>query len=607
MKALFLSELYRFRTSAIISFIIYTLLLLAINSSQGVVSLGGLQQAIMLYLPSGCAFVFAIVQMATYKNISRWTYLIHRPMSLAQIMASLWLTGLCLLSTIFILPIALAYLIIDIGQLQVFEARHYFWLLHIWGFLVNFYLMGFIASLYPNKIALSLLFTPILWYSLDLFPEIGLFSHALLFVMLLVLYKAVIKPDIQSTSMSKKSSLLFGFSLQIGLYISISIVFFFLTVILLMSDNRNAHRDPSFYNNDSKGAFQIMLKQLPDDEKNYLLSEVELANITMFSFRFNKPINNQNFDQPHYYDLSGGLYSTETKEEWIFNHGDKKFERFMDSNDQEIVMIEKGHKSTTLDFVPLVIGRFVYDKDSVWLFDSKELNLYNKFTLENNESIIPPFHQTSSYLWLFTTDNIHMFLQTDVNYNSDQLSPLITTKLPKGHVNAHTMHIAEVSDGYLYLFVYADTSLDLGMMQRAKPIAGSAYLIHAKFDGSSRLLNQYDIPNRASMWNLWSNYLVSPVYAYLEYELKAKPGTASLNQYVPKQVQIYCGVFTLLILMFTAVLLRKTQLSILEKIMWGVLSCLGGIPGLISCWLIIERKPSVKPIDSTNKNQPISM
>jgi hypothetical protein len=594
MKALFLSELYRFRMSAIISFIVYALLLLVVNSNQGLLNIGGMQQATMLYLPSGCAFAFAIVQMSTYKNISRWTYLIHRPMKLTHVMASLWLTGFCLLSLIFVLPVTIVYVCTDIWQLAVFEARHYFWLLHIWGFLVNFYLMGFIASLYPSKITLSLLFTPIIWYSLDVFPEIGLFSHVLLFVMLLVLYKAVIKPDIQSTSMSMKKSLLFGFSLQAGLYVSLSIVFLFLTAIFLMSNNRNSGIEPSFYHSDSKDAFQVMLKQLPNDEASYLSSEIELANITRSSFRFDKPINNQTFDQPHYYDLSGGLYSPESKQEWSFNHSAKKFEQFNHSNDEKIVVIDQGSRSNTLDFVPIVRGRFIYDKASVWLFDSKELNLYNKFTLENNEFILPYFKETSSYLWLLTTKNIHMFLQADVNYNTEIMSPLITTKLPKGNINAHTMHVAEVSDGYLYLIIYADSSLDLSMMQRAESVAGNAYLIHAKFDGSSRLLSQYEIPNRASIWNLWSSYLVSPVYAYLEYELKTKPGMTSLNHYVPKQVWIFSSIFTLLIFIIAGALLRNTQLSLHKKIIWMLFSGIGGLPGIISCWLLTERKSDIK-------------
>jgi len=595
MKALFLSELYRFRTSAIISFIVYTLLLLVINSNQGIVELGGMQQTIMLYFPSCCAFVFAIVQMTTYKNISRWTYLIHRPMHLNQIMASLWLTGLCLLSAIFILPVAVAYIIIDIGQLQVFEVRHYFWLLHIWGFIVNFYLMVFIASLYPNKIALSLLFTPIIWYSLGLFPEIGLFSHVLLFVILMVLYKAVVKPDIQSTSMSIKNSLLFGFSLQVGLYISISIVFFFLTAISLMSNNRNLDSIPRFYNNESQAVLEVMLKQLPSEEANNLTSEIELANITRFNLKYNKPINNQYFGQPHYYDLSGGLYNPKSKQEWVFNHGTQGFEQSVHADTQKIVMIDQGISSSKLDFVPIVKGRFVYDKAAVWLFDPQTHHLYNKFSLKPNEFIVPPFNQTSSYLWLLTTENIHMFLQSDVNYNAETMSPLITTKLPRGHINALTIHVAEVSDGYLYLITYADSSIDLGMMQKAEPIAGSAYLMHAKFDGSSRLLSEYDIPNRASMWNLWSNYLVSPLFAYVEYELKEKPGSKSLNHYVPKQVLIFSAILTFLILIFAIALLRNTRLSIKDKIIWGIFSCIGGIPGLISCWLITERKPTMKP------------
>ena len=600
MKALFLSELYRFRTSAIISFIVYALLLLIINSNQGLVMLGGMQKTIMLYLPSGCAFFFAILQMATYKNISRWTYLIHRPLSLTQVMASLWFTGLCLLSAIFILPVAIAYACIDLWQLQVFEVRNYFWLLHIWGFIVNFYLMGFIASLYPNKAALSLLFIPVIWYSLDLYSDIEFFTHAPLFVLLLILYRAVIKPEIQSTSMSKRNSFVFGLSLQTGLYISLSIVFFFITSIFLMTNNRNSENEPSFYHSESKELFQIMLKQLPKNETSYLSSEIELANITKFSLRFNKLINNQTFGQPHYYDLSGGLYSPESNKEWTFSHGTQKFEQFIHSQDKEIVMIDQGRKSSTIDFVPMVKGKFVYDKAAVWLFDSKELNLYNKFTLENNEFIVPPFKQTSSYLWLLTTDNIHMFLQADVNYNSELLSPLITTKLPQGYINAHTMHIAEVSDGYLYLFVYADNSLDLGMMQRAEAVAGSAYLIHAKFDGSSHLLNRYDIPNRSSMWNLWSSYLVSPLYAYLEYELKTKPGMKSLNQYVPNKVLHYSYIFTLLIMIFATVLLRNTQISIRGKLMWIVFSGIGGLPGLISCWLLTERKSKAKPRVSAN-------
>jgi hypothetical protein len=338
-----------------------------------------------------------------------------------------------------------------------------------------------------------------------------------------------------------------------------------------------------------------MFKQLPENETIFLSSEIVLANITSFSLRFNKPINNQTFGQPHYYDLSGGLYSSESKREWTFNHGTQKFEPFTHSQANKVVMIDQGRHTSTLDFVPIVRGKFVYDKASVWLFDSKELNLYNKFILENNEFIVPPFKQTSSYLWLLTTDNIHMFLQADVNYNSEALSPLISTKLPQGHINAHTMHIAEVSDGYLYLFVYADNSIDLGLMQRAEAVAGSAYLIHAKFDGSSHLLNRYDIPNRSSMWNLWSNYLVSPVYAYLEYELKTKPGMKSLNQYVPNKVLLYSYISTLLIMLFTTVLLRNTQLSIREKFMWIVFSGIGGLPGLISCWLLTERKSNVKP------------
>jgi hypothetical protein len=594
MKALFLSELYRFRTHALISFIVYMLVLLMVNNNGGLVNLSGMNYAVMLYLPSCCAFIFAIAQMTSYKKVSRWTYLIHRPIKLTQVMLSLWLAGLSLLTVIFVIPIAIIYVNIDIWQLEIFENRYYFWPLNIWAYVLNFYLIGFVASLYPNKMSLSLLFVPVIWYSLDVFPEIGLVNHGALFILLVGLYWSVVKPDIESTSLSKIKSMIFGFSLQAGLYISFSIVFFFLSLILFSTNNRSETSETSFYNGEAKDAFEVMLKQMPSNASSPLSSEVELANITNFIMRRNRTTNTQSFGQTHYNDLSGALYNSTSKQYWMFHHGNRQFKKLTYANDERITLIDKGDKSTTLDFVPMVRGRFVYDQASVWLFDPQVLNLYNKFSTLPGEMIVPPFKETSSYLWMLTTNNIHMFMQGDAQYNTEVMSPLVSTKLPEAHGQLDSVQVAEISDGYLYLLTYASQAIDIGMMQKPEPIAGRAYLIHAKFDGSSRMLVQYDIPNRTSIWSLWSNYLVSPLFAYIEYELKTPQGSSSLNDYVPKPIWNYAGALTILMLLITATLLRKTQLSIQEKLMWLLFSTFGGIPGLISSWLLVERRVTRK-------------
>jgi hypothetical protein len=590
MKALFLSELYRFRTHATISFIVYIFVLMMVNNNDGLVVLGGMQHAVMLYLPSCFAFILAITQMASYKSISRWTYLIHRPLKLTQVMSSLWLAGFTLLTAVFVIPVFIIYACIDLLQLEVFESRYYFWLLNIWAYILNFYLIGFITSLYPHKMSLSLLFVPVIWYSLDVFPELGLVNHGMLFIILVGLYGSVVKPDIESTSLSKTKSMIFGVSLQAGLYISLGIVFFFLTSILLATSNRNIATESRFYNSESKDKFEVMLAQMPSDESSYLSSEIALAKITKFSMRRSKTINNQTFGQPHYRDLSGALYNPTSKQYWMFNHGSRQFEKLIHANNEQITVIDKGQKSTSLDFVPMVNERFVYDQASVWLFDPHVLNLYNKYSVDNGEMIVPPFKQTSSYLWLLTTENIQMFLQGDVQYNGEAMSPLISSKLPEAYEQLDSIEIGEISDGYLYLLTYANQAIDLGMMQKPEPIAGSAYLIHAKFDGSSRMLTQYDIPNHTSIWSLWSNYLVSPLFAYVEYELKTPPGSNSLNDHVPKPIWIYAGALTIIVMLLTAGLLRHTQLRIREKLLWLVFSAIGGIPGLLASWLLLERK-----------------
>lgn len=131
MKDLFLSECRRFRNAALIAAAVHCVIQLLASRLLEPLQMHW-QQA--LPYPLLCAvtgLAFAMVQFGSYRQPSRWVWLMHRPLPRGRIFCALSLAALTLIVLAIGLPILLALLGTDFLTGRTVDARHYLIPLHM--------------------------------------------------------------------------------------------------------------------------------------------------------------------------------------------------------------------------------------------------------------------------------------------------------------------------------------------------------------------------------------------------------------------------------------------------------------------------------------------
>ncbi|MBI4885827.1 MAG: hypothetical protein HY824_01930 [Acidobacteria bacterium] len=162
MNDLIRSEWRRFRRLALIVALCHGAALLLMSRVVDVPQLGYEDQGAMLAVYMLLGLTLALLQVGSYRQTSRWLWLIHRPLPPARIFAALALSALATLGVAVGAPLLVFLAATHVITTQVVDTRHYVALLIALAFVMMAWLAGAHASTSRSRAAVAVLLAPLM-------------------------------------------------------------------------------------------------------------------------------------------------------------------------------------------------------------------------------------------------------------------------------------------------------------------------------------------------------------------------------------------------------------------------------------------------------------
>lgn len=160
MNDLIRSELRRFRGLALVVAVCHGFALVLLSRVADVPQLGSQEQGAMLVVYILLGLTLALLQVGSYRQTSRWLWLIHRPLPPARIFAALALSALAQLSVTIVSPLLIFLIATDLMTTHVVDSHHYVSIFHVLAFTMMAWLAGAHACTSRHRAAIVVLLAP---------------------------------------------------------------------------------------------------------------------------------------------------------------------------------------------------------------------------------------------------------------------------------------------------------------------------------------------------------------------------------------------------------------------------------------------------------------
>jgi hypothetical protein len=218
MKELFLSELRRFRGAALIAAAVHLLLQLCASRLSEPLTLSWQEHTIILLFYLLCGIGFAVYQFGTYRQPSRWIWLLHRPLPPLRIAAALALASTCLILFAIGLPLLIAVGATDLLSARAVDLRHYAMVLLVVVCCLNAWLAGTYVMLSGRLFAAVAVLLPALLMGRLAAGADLLLPGAICTCLMAGLAVSAFKPERTAPPRRPLVLLAAGLPLQLGLY-----------------------------------------------------------------------------------------------------------------------------------------------------------------------------------------------------------------------------------------------------------------------------------------------------------------------------------------------------------------------------------------------------
>jgi hypothetical protein len=162
MIELFLSELRRFRNAACLYAAANLVVITVMNQLTDLITGPRELHVVMLLLYALSGLGFALYQFGTYRQPSRWIWLLHRPLHRAPILAAIALASVVLIALAMALPLFVLLGIQDHFAARVVDTRHYAGIGYLALSTLSSWLCGAYMMLHRSRWAFVILMLPIL-------------------------------------------------------------------------------------------------------------------------------------------------------------------------------------------------------------------------------------------------------------------------------------------------------------------------------------------------------------------------------------------------------------------------------------------------------------
>jgi hypothetical protein len=220
MLDLFLAELRRFRTAAIIYFVASLLLLTLLNQMLDIATAAREVHFVLLLLYALSGLGFGLYQFGSYRQPSRWIWLQHRPLHRGRILAGIALASGALIALAMALPPLIVLACQQHFTLRLVDARHYGGVAFLALSTVSAWLAGAYIMLHRSRWAFVVLALPIL-FSMHLASHGTVLALALgCNAVLLFLVYTVFRPN-RTASGGALATVASAVPLQLSFYIAL--------------------------------------------------------------------------------------------------------------------------------------------------------------------------------------------------------------------------------------------------------------------------------------------------------------------------------------------------------------------------------------------------
>lgn len=162
MFDLFRSEWRRFRRLTLVVLSVHALALFTLSRAVDVAQLGYEDHLVLLVVYLLLGLGLAVMQVGSYRQPSRWLWLVHRPLAPARIFGALALAALAQVALAIAAPLLALVLLTDAFTSQVIDVRHYLAVLHVLAFTMLAWLAGAHACTARNRLVVLVLLAPLL-------------------------------------------------------------------------------------------------------------------------------------------------------------------------------------------------------------------------------------------------------------------------------------------------------------------------------------------------------------------------------------------------------------------------------------------------------------
>lgn len=620
MFDLFNSEFKRYRLYAYIAGFLILVLAATLSSIKPIMH-NELEVLGYIVISGLLAFTLGAIQMYMHKRKSNWAYLVHRPLAIEQIFYSLASAGINCIFIAITAPFLLLFVGLDLLNIDIVEARHYLFVLHLTCIALFFYFVAIYTLLNPSWgtiLSISLLY--LMLSSDPVSAGQTLLTDIICLLMVVYLAKRSFKINIHSHFTQKREIFVATSAMHVALMIALMISQAFLYHFPLMIVDK--HPD-SYEKEQLQDYFAIIWEldgqELVDyvvDENNYptkaqLIKQMKLAKGDHVRADFKAPpALGQIFHQDKSYALNDDANNTR----WLFSH---KHQIFIGKHQRTNSVIgyltkqdflPKGSDLSQLtnkdkfQQVPAVIAdQFIRTANTIYIVDFDDKYIEIKHQLAEDE------YYTNNIQWpreitsvaLVSNTALYLFDAKSFSEANESTEPLVVINHPRPLDN-ETRFIAfyDVIDGYVFNYYSSDYyGFD-------RP---GTSLIYVKHDGTTTFLGEKSfkgyrpIPDVVHHQEYWMSPLVfRSTFYYLEglYKHKNDPRHMSLSEVYSMQYssQIYQAIAatTLLTLLLTWWLGNKIQLSKGRKFYWLFIVTLFGVPGFLSFLLLNRWKEAFK-------------
>jgi len=457
MKELFLSELRRFRAAALVATAIHLVLQLCAGRLVDPLLLSWQPHAVFLLFYVLCGFGFAVYQFGTYRQPSRWIWLLHRPLAPQRVGAALALASSCLILLAIGLPLLLAVGLTDVLSTRTVDARHYTMVLFVVLFCLNGWLAGAYVMLNGRLSATVVVLLPVLLMGRLAAGADLLLPGAICTALLAGLALGAFKPERTAPPRRLPALLAAGLPLQLGFYFTLlwagSLAFQYGEMLLGVHPlNRPvppAGGHTELTRADGRAAFELGLAASTDPRAAHWARQVPLLDIESVSPMTRQfPVRHQitNLDSLQWMD-------EERHTAWTFSHDSMRFEGADLHTGAARGSFGAGGEGSPLPFdaVPFVFENWIMTPHRLYRRDPVARRFTDVLSVPAPEMLLSAPKEIGPRWYVLTDRRLLVFARPDDSL-AQPVRLLYSIALPGRVTGLERVDVAPLLDGTLLSF-----------------------------------------------------------------------------------------------------------------------------------------------------------